>query len=201
MNDVSRSFRGNSNAARDIAHHLHPYTNFKKHEEQGPLTIVRGRGIYVMDDDGKEYLYWNESDKILVASSLVQPEKTDSIFFEVPKEPGIYPYVCTYPGHWRRMYGALYVVADLDAYQANPEAYLAKNPMPAADALLSWAIGALDDAARLDARLGEVAQVLRDAQAQDFLDHQFASAVGVGRAGGGGFSDRHHFLVAIDGGR
>ena len=56
MNDVSRSFRGNSNAARDIAHHLHPYTNFKKHEEQGPLTIVRGRGIYVMDDDGKEYL-------------------------------------------------------------------------------------------------------------------------------------------------
>ena len=56
MNDVSRSFRGNSNAARDIAHHLHPYTNFKKHEETGPLTIVRGRGIYVMDDDGKEYI-------------------------------------------------------------------------------------------------------------------------------------------------
>ena len=56
MNDVSRSFRGNSNAARDIAHHLHPYTNFKKHEVTGPLTIVRGRGIYVMDDDGKEYI-------------------------------------------------------------------------------------------------------------------------------------------------
>ncbi len=56
MNDVSRSFRGNSNASRDIAHHLHPYTNFKKHEETGPLTIVRGRGVYVMDDDGKEYI-------------------------------------------------------------------------------------------------------------------------------------------------
>ena len=37
MNDVSRSFRGNSNAARDIAHHLHPYTNFKKHEENGQI--------------------------------------------------------------------------------------------------------------------------------------------------------------------
>ena len=35
MNDVSRSFRGNSNASRDIAHHLHPYTNFKKHEQTG----------------------------------------------------------------------------------------------------------------------------------------------------------------------
>ena len=56
MNDVSRSFRGNSNAARDIAHHLHPYTNFKKHEETGPLTIVRGHGIYVIDDDGKRYI-------------------------------------------------------------------------------------------------------------------------------------------------
>src|SRR5437764_864054 len=47
MNDVSRSFRGNSNAARDIAHHLHPYTNFKKHEQTGPITIVRGRGVTV----------------------------------------------------------------------------------------------------------------------------------------------------------
>jgi 4-aminobutyrate--pyruvate transaminase len=56
MNDVPRSFRGNSNAARDIAHHLHPFTNFKKHEANGPLTIVRGRGVYVVDDDGKEYI-------------------------------------------------------------------------------------------------------------------------------------------------
>ncbi|MBM3646711.1 MAG: aspartate aminotransferase family protein [Alphaproteobacteria bacterium] len=56
MNDVSRSFRGNSNAARDIAHHLHPQTNLDKHETIGPLTIVRGRGIYVVDDDGKEYI-------------------------------------------------------------------------------------------------------------------------------------------------
>src|SRR5580692_4864353 len=56
MNDVPRSFRGNSNAARDIAHHLHPYTNVKKHEQTGPVTIVRGRGVYVVDDDGKEYI-------------------------------------------------------------------------------------------------------------------------------------------------
>jgi putative heme-binding domain-containing protein len=34
------------------------------------------------------------------------------------------------------MYGALYVVADLDEYEANPEAYLAANPLPIKDALL-----------------------------------------------------------------
>ncbi len=56
MNEITRSLRGNSNAARDIAYHLHPYTNMKKHESEGPLTIVRGRGIYVTDDDGKEYI-------------------------------------------------------------------------------------------------------------------------------------------------
>jgi 4-aminobutyrate--pyruvate transaminase len=56
MNQITRSLRGNSNAARDIASHLHPYTNFKKHETEGPLTIVRGRGVHVIDDDGKEYI-------------------------------------------------------------------------------------------------------------------------------------------------
>ncbi len=56
MNQITRSLRGNSNAARDIASHLHPYTNFKKHESEGPLTIVRGRGVHVIDDDGKEYI-------------------------------------------------------------------------------------------------------------------------------------------------
>jgi 4-aminobutyrate--pyruvate transaminase len=56
MNQIVRSLRGNSNAARDIAYHLHPYTNLKKHEAEGPLTIVRGKGVYVTDDDGKEYI-------------------------------------------------------------------------------------------------------------------------------------------------
>ena len=77
-----------------------------------------------------------KSDKILLSSRLLQTRESQQLAFTAPATPGVYPYVCTYPGHWRRMYGALYVVADLDAYQANPEAYLAKNPMPAADALL-----------------------------------------------------------------
>ena len=36
------------------------------------------------------------------------------------------------------MYGALYVVADLDEYLADPEAYLAKNPLPIKDELLKF---------------------------------------------------------------
>jgi len=46
----------NSLAARDIAHVLHPYTNLVKHEKAGPLVIERGKGIYVYDDQGREYI-------------------------------------------------------------------------------------------------------------------------------------------------
>ena len=46
----------NSLAARDIAHIIHPYTNLKVHEQQGPLVITGGEGVFVRDDDGKHYL-------------------------------------------------------------------------------------------------------------------------------------------------
>ena len=73
---------------------------------------------------------------VLLASRLLQPGESQAISFEAPKKPGIYPYVCTYPGHWRRMYGALYVVESLEEYQADANAYLAKNPLPIRDPLL-----------------------------------------------------------------
>ncbi|MCX7398516.1 MAG: PA14 domain-containing protein [Planctomycetales bacterium] len=101
--------------------------------EVGELAEATGR-----DADAAARQFIPRSEKILVASKLVQPEQTDSIFFEVPKEPGIYPYVCTYPGHWRRMYGALYVVADLKAYEADPAAYLAANKLEMKDDLLKY---------------------------------------------------------------
>jgi len=68
----------------------------------------------------------------------VQPGKMASVYFETPREPGIYPYVCTYPGHWRRMYGALYVVADLRAYEADPAGYLASAKLEQKDELLKY---------------------------------------------------------------
>ena len=51
MND-----RANSTRARDIAYYLHPYTNLKVHEKEGPLVITKGKGIYVYDENGKAYI-------------------------------------------------------------------------------------------------------------------------------------------------
>ncbi len=78
------------------------------------------------------------SGKVLKASTLLQPRQTERIAWTAPVRPGVYPYVCTFPGHWRRMHGALYVVADLESYQADPEGYLKKNPLPIADELLKY---------------------------------------------------------------
>ena len=46
----------NSLQARDIAFQVHPYTNARKHERTGPMVIERGEGIYVYDDQGRQYI-------------------------------------------------------------------------------------------------------------------------------------------------
>ncbi len=46
----------NSLQARDIAAHLHPYTDLAAIRETGPHVLSRGEGVYVFDDDGKKYL-------------------------------------------------------------------------------------------------------------------------------------------------
>jgi len=102
-------------------------------EQVGELAEATGR-----DKDAEARNFIPRSKNILVASRLLQPGQSDSVFFAVPTEPGVYPYVCTYPGHWRRMYGAMYVVADLDAYNADPAGYAAANGLEIKDELLNY---------------------------------------------------------------
>ncbi|MCL2714451.1 MAG: aspartate aminotransferase family protein [Alphaproteobacteria bacterium] len=45
----------NSPEGRDVAYQLHPYTNARAHQENGPLVIVRGEGPYVYDAAGRRY--------------------------------------------------------------------------------------------------------------------------------------------------
>lgn len=77
-----------------------------------------------------------QSDKVMLASKLLQPREGQRLTFAAPKAAGVYPYVCTYPGHWRRMYGSLLVVESLDEYLADPEHYLAHHDLPIKDDLL-----------------------------------------------------------------
>ncbi|MCC6511205.1 MAG: c-type cytochrome, partial [Pirellulaceae bacterium] len=68
--------------------------------------------------DGKQYV--PASDKVLWATTMVPAGKQERLAFEAPKVPGEYPFVCTFPNHWMRMYGVMVVVPDLDAWQKQP---------------------------------------------------------------------------------
>lgn len=50
-----------------------------------------------------------DSEDILFHSKLIQPGEEDVLEFEAPSEPGEYPYMCTYPGHWMLMNGVMTV--------------------------------------------------------------------------------------------
>lgn len=74
----------NSVEARDIAFQLHSYTDARKHQENGPLVIEKGDGIYVEDNNGKKYIegmagLWSVAlgfgEKRLVEAATRQMEK------------------------------------------------------------------------------------------------------------------------------
>lgn len=53
---VAPTVPGNSDASRDVASYLHPYTNHATHEQTGPHIITGGDGIYVTDDSGHKLI-------------------------------------------------------------------------------------------------------------------------------------------------
>ncbi len=53
--------------------------------------------------------YIPASPKILHATPLVNPNARAELAFTAPTQPGRYPYLCTFPGHWRIMRGVLLV--------------------------------------------------------------------------------------------
>ena len=50
-----------------------------------------------------------DSPNVLVASRLLNAGESAVITFTAPEEPGEYPFVCSFPGHWFTMRGVLKV--------------------------------------------------------------------------------------------
>ena len=57
---------------------------------------------------GREYV--PDMPEVLSYTRLIEPGQADTIYFRVPTEPGLYEYVCTYPGHYLLMRGVLRVI-------------------------------------------------------------------------------------------
>ncbi|MDR6803671.1 putative membrane-bound dehydrogenase-like protein [Dyadobacter sp. BE34] len=56
-----------------------------------------------------EMQYVPKIPEVLFSTRLVNSGETVTLEITVPNEPGDYPYVCTFPGHWRGMNGILRV--------------------------------------------------------------------------------------------
>ena len=63
------------------------------------------------DPSGLAKAYVPASPHVLQATPLVQPNERAELVFTAPSEPGRYPYLCTFPGHWRIMQGVMIVEA------------------------------------------------------------------------------------------
>ncbi|QEG39668.1 DUF6797 domain-containing protein [Roseimaritima ulvae] len=53
--------------------------------------------------------YIPNSDDVLQYTDVVGPGQSQTIYFRAPSEPGRYPFLCTFPGHWMVMNGELIV--------------------------------------------------------------------------------------------
>lgn len=89
---------------------------------------------------------------------MVDSGAQERLTFTAPKEVGEYPYVCTFPRHWMRMYGVMIVVNDLDAWLRNPVP--PKDPIGSQRPFVkSWTLddfkGELKQASKADAELGQ----------------------------------------------
>ncbi len=59
--------------------------------------------------DGAKISYVPKTPDVLAATPLINPGGQFTLTFKVPDIPGNYPYICTFPGHWRIMNGTLRV--------------------------------------------------------------------------------------------
>lgn len=65
-----------------------------------------------LEEKGPSMNYIPEGPDVLWSIPVLAPGEEQSVTFTVPAERGVYPYVCTFPGHGFVMYGAMYVTTE-----------------------------------------------------------------------------------------
>ena len=83
---------------------LHNFVITERGQREAIANLAMNLGL-----DGPQQGYVPETDNVLFHTALLQPQKSEAIYFVAPGEPGAYPYVCTFPGHSFTMYGTMQV--------------------------------------------------------------------------------------------
>ena len=67
--------------------------------------------------------YVPKSKYVLGNTKMLNPGEIGSVIFKLPDIPGRYPFICTFPGHWRLMQGVITVNAPGSFIANDPDAY------------------------------------------------------------------------------
>jgi azurin len=89
--------------------------------QPGSLQEVGTKGGMMpppVDPDAKAYV--PDTPVVLHATRLLNGGDTERLNFTAPAKTGEYVYLCTFPGHFIRMYGVMLVVDNLEAWEAKP---------------------------------------------------------------------------------
>ena len=77
---------------------------------------------FLQSPDAAKMEYVPKSRYVLAATEMLDPGEVGTLRVRLPDKPGDYPYICTFPGHWRMMQGVLKVSARGSYASADPEA-------------------------------------------------------------------------------
>ena len=72
--------------------------------DKGAINRVGQAALSASDNE-----YIPDDDAIFAYTPLAQPGQTVEVTFTAPEEPGDYPYICTFPGHYSMMQGTMTV--------------------------------------------------------------------------------------------
>tara|TARA_B100000029_G_scaffold352649_1_gene345247 strand:- start:159 stop:1289 length:1131 start_codon:yes stop_codon:yes gene_type:complete len=74
-----------------------------------PDKVIEELAELYGSSDAAELDYIPQTETVLFYTPLIYVNESTTLLFFAPLEEGVYPYVCTYPGHWATMNGVMEV--------------------------------------------------------------------------------------------
>lgn len=73
-------------------------------------SVGAATDLMLSDPDAGSKNYVPDDAKVIAQTPMVLPKSTFELVFKTPENPGRYPFLCTFPGHWRLMKGVLIIL-------------------------------------------------------------------------------------------
>jgi len=73
-------------------------------------SVGKATDLMLSDPSAASKNYVPDHAKVIAQTPMVLPKSKFELVFQAPEQPGRYPFLCTFPGHWRLMKGELIIL-------------------------------------------------------------------------------------------